>query len=238
MAEYTLTFDDEILFDEPPPSDAGEEGDSQDHSHIECILLSMWDADDEKNTHISYQQKRRVQNRECAKRSREADRQYIQLLLAELTDILKTVEMYVAYMGLLKLHGACATDAQCDLKCNPSIAQVSNNEILTSAEPCFGISMKERNRVHAKRSRHKKSQFLVDILKERDVSLSTLADVSAHAVTLEMSCAVLNDFNDIGDAFMQLTEMRQGLIRRKHKHTENYELLKSQLEYRVIRRKF
>jgi hypothetical protein len=241
MAEYTLTFDDELLFDEPPPSDAGDEGDSQEHSSIECILLSMCGVDYELNRRASYQQKRRLQNRACAKQSREADRQYIPLVLADINDILKTVEMYVTYVELLKLHGACAElhgdcSEQCYVTCKSNVAQVQKNEILKSLEPSLGNSTKERNREHAKQSRHRKNQFLLDILKERDVSRSTLADVSAHAATLEVSCAVLNDFNDSGDTFMQLTEIRQGLFHRTRTHTENYERLKSRLAYRAVHR--
>jgi len=234
MDEYTLTFDDELLFDEPPPSDAGDEGDSQEHSSIECILLSMCGVDYELNKRTSYQQKRRLQNRACAKQSREADMQFIPLVLADINDVLKTIEMYVAYVELLKLHGACAE--QFCLTRKSKIANVQNTEILKSLEPSLGSSTKERNREHAKQSRHRKNQFLLDILKERDVSRSALADVSAHAATLEVSCVVLNDFNDSGDTFMQLTEIRQGLFHRTRTHTENYERLKSRIAYRAVHR--
>jgi hypothetical protein len=231
MAHHTLTFDDEIVFDEPPQSDARPDGDSEDDGSLECILMSMCHDD-------VYQQKRRVKNRECAQQSREADREYIHLLLAELNDILTTFEMYVTYTELLKLHGACAAEGthcsnQCYLTRKAKITHVRNNGIDKSPEKTLASSMKERNRLHAQNSRRRRDRFLLDVIKERDVSLSTLADVSVHTAALETSCVVLNDFNDSGDAFMELTEMRQALLHRTHTHTENQRRLKSRLAYRV-----
>ena len=238
MAHHTLTFDEYIIFDETPQSDARQDGDCQEHSSLECILLSMRHVDNADKC-TNYQHMRRTKNRECAQLSREADREYIHLLLAELNDILKTFEMYVAYTDLLKLHGACAIEItycfkQCYLTRQNKIAQVQNHEIGKSLETL--LSTKERNRLHAQNSRRKKNRFLLEVIKERDVSLSTLAGVSVDAATLETSCAVLNDFNDNGDAFMELTEMRQGLLRRTHTHTENHQRLKSRLAYRVAYR--
>ena len=241
MAHHTLTFDDELVFGNPPQSDDGQDGDSDENSSLECILMSMYDDDDETNISVVYQQKRRVSNRESAQQSREADREYKQLMLAELNDILITFEMYVTYTELLKLHGACAAEgAHCFKQCystrKANIAQVHNNEIAKSPETPSTSSMKERNRLHARNSRRRKNRFLLDVIKERDVSLSTLAGVSVQAAALETSCAVLNDFNDNGDAFMELTEMRQELLHRTHTHTENHRRLKSRLAYRVTYR--
>lgn len=254
-----LTFDEEMLFDEPALSDACEDGDSQEHSSIECILLSMSGVDDERNRCASYQQKRRLKNRDCAQQSREADRQYTELLLAEVTEIFKTFEMYVTYAQLLKLHGACAqvpTEHRSDvsdgfdhsrLKRKSNISFVPNEcekiecekrecEKISWLDAMSGDQAKQRNRMHARTSRYRKNKFMLDILQERDVSLSTLADVSVHTATLELSCAVLNDFNDNGDAFIKLTQMRQGLFHRTRTHKQNHERLKSRLVYRAAYR--
>jgi len=250
-----LTFDDEMLFDEPALSDAGEDEDSQEHSSIERILLSMSGVNDEINRRTSYQQKRRLMNRACAQKSREADREYTELILAEVKEIFKTFEMYVTYAQLLELHGACAqspTEHRTDgsdcfdhsrltRKSNISFVQneceKSECEKLSSwSDTLSEDSMKARNRLHARTSRYRKNKFMLDIIQERDVSLSTLADVSVHTATLELSCAVLNDFNDNGDAFIKLTEMRQGLFHRTRTHKQNHERLKSRLVYRAAYR--
>jgi len=247
-----LTFDEEMLFDEPALSDAGEDEYSQEHSSIECILLSMSGVDDERNRCASYQQQRRLKNRACAQQSREADRQYTELMLAEIKEIFKTFEMHVTYAQLLKLHGACAkvptehrTDTsdsfeQCRLTRKTSISKVLQSECSVSSsswsDTLSGDSTKERNRMHARTSRHRKNKFMKDIIQERDVNLSTLADVSVYTATLELSCAVLNDFNDNGDAFMKLTEMRQGLFHRTRTHKQNHERLKSRLAFRAAYR--
>lgn len=244
MARCNLTYDDELDLDEPSPSHAEEEGTTREHTFLECILLSMCDVDESKKD-TKCQDKRRTKNRACAQESRAADRQYTHLLAIELEDILKTFEMCATYIDLLKLHGACCAPevTYCFEKCSSarrtSVAEVLSRESATSPEGLVANSTKariERNRIHAQTSRYRKNQFILDLIKERDVCLSTLTGVSAHTDILEMSCAVLNDFNDSGDAFMKLTQMRQGLLQRTRMHNENYARLESKIAYRVAYR--
>jgi len=241
MARCNLTYDDELHLDEPSPSHSEEEGTTREHTFLESILLSMCDVD-ESNKKPKYEDKRRTKNRACAQESRAADRQYTHLLVIELEDVLKTFEMYATYIDLLKLHGACSAPdvTYCFEKCSSArrtnVAEVLSRESTTSPENLAANSTKariERNRIHAQASRNRKNRFILDLTKERDVCLSTLTGVSAHTDILEMSCAVLSDFNDSGDAFMKLTQMRQGLLQRTRMHNENYVRLKSKAVYRV-----
>jgi hypothetical protein len=101
----------------------------------------------------------------------------------------------------------------------------------------FDKTTKERNRIHAEKSRYKKRKFLQDVMDERDACLITLNEVTKYTTTLEGSCSLLNDFNESGDAFMQLVQVRQRLFQRACTHTQQRETLKSILSFRMAHRR-
>lgn len=225
--------------------DAGQEHGQCDGA-TENIMLSMWDAKT-----LSVEDAARARNRACARRSREADRAYIELLLAELNSIAETFEMYATYIGQLQQHGACAADCMHGL--GLCLAHTSNIARVQKSEECVdvpslvetpamelptlvGTPTKERNRIHAQKSRWKKSCFVRDMIEERDASLSTVADLLQYTRTLEGSCSLLNDFSEHVTVFLTLTQVRQRLLQRATTHDQQCEHLKSPLIYREKRR--
>lgn len=214
--------------------DAGEEH-GQCDGVTEEIMLSMWDAKT-----LSSGDRTRARNRACARRGREADREYIELLLEELNSLAETFEIYATYIGQLQQHGACAADCTHGLGLclahTTSIARVQKSEECVAVPTLVGTPAKERNRIHAQKSRRKKSCFVRDMIEERDASLSTVADLLQYTRTLEGSCSLLNDFSEHVPVFLTLTEARQRLLQRATTHAQQCECLKSQLIYREKRR--
>jgi hypothetical protein len=214
--------------------DAGQEpeqgeGDTQD------IMLSMWDAKP-----LNKRDSMRARNRACARRSREADRTYMELLLAELNSLAETFAMYATYIAQLQQLGACAADCTHGLGLclahTTNIARVQKGDAVAATPTLVGTPAKERNRIHAQKSRWRKSCFMRDMLEERDASLSTVADLLQSTRTLEGSCSLLNDFSEHVPVFLTLTEVRQRLLQRASTHAQECENLKSPLIYREMHR--
>ena len=207
---------------------------------VEKILLSMCDFDDTATTPANRKEKCQAKNRACAQRARDADRKFAELLLAELENITETFETYATYIGHLKCHveaAECSRDVE--LRCamhKTNIQKLQKHEVCHSPPKLIGISTKERNRIHAEKSRYKKMKFLQDITDERDACLITLSRVIEYTTGLESSCSLLNDFNDTGDAFMQLIQIRQKLFQRTCTHTQQHKTLKSRVSFRVVYR--
>jgi len=212
---------------------------------MEDILLRMWDGDADAQTKTpSKKDAYRARNRECARQSRASDRVYTELMLAELNNLAETLDMYAAYIGQLQLHGACAAQCTHGLElCSThkvSIALVQQSEVGSAAHTLFGLPTKERNRIHAHTSRCRKSNFLMDIVTERDASLSRLQELLQYTSTLESSCSLLNDFGFCESAtvsvFLNCAEMRQRLLQRTCTHAQQSEHLKSHTAYRTTYR--
>jgi hypothetical protein len=207
---------------------------------VEEILLSMRNFDDTATKPEDMKEKYRVKNRESAQRARDADRMFAELLLAELQNITETFETYATYIGQLKCHVEAAECSRgLELQCvmhKTNIQQLQKHEVCHSPPKLVGITTKERNRIHAEKSRCKKNKFLQDITDERDACLVTLNKVIEYTTGLESSCSLLNDFNDTGDAFMQLIQIRQKLFQRTCTHTQQLKTLKSRVSFRVVYR--
>lgn len=210
-------------------------------AHVENILLSMCNIDADKPTKsANTKQNTQARNRMFAQEARDADRMFLELLLVELNDIIDTFESYVTYIGQVKCH---APGAECsralELRClahKENIQRLQTPEVCTSMKTLFGKTNKERNRIHAGKSRCKKRQLLQDVIHERDASLITLKEVMQYTTTLESSCSLLNDFDETGDAFMQLTQARQRLFQLTCTHTQQQKTLKSRLSFRGLYR--
>lgn len=208
---------------------------------LENILLSLHDGDaDIQAKPPNKKEALRERNRASAQRARDADRMYAQLMLSELTAITETFDIYSAYIGQLKCHAeAAACSREIERLCSAhktNIQQLQNQETCTSMQTLFGKTTKERNRIHAEKSRYKKLKFLHDITNERDACLVTLNEVIKYTRALESSCSLLNDFDEIGDAFMQVVQVREKIFQRTCTHTEQHETLKSYLSFRVVYR--
>lgn len=207
---------------------------------VEQILLSMCDFDDTETKPQNMKDKHRVKNRESAQRARDADRMFVELLLGELQNITETFETYSLYIEQLKCHVETAEcnsglERQCVMH-KTKIQQLQTREVSNSPRKLVGITTKERNRIHAEKSRYKKNKFLQDVTDERDACLFTLKQVIEYTTGLENSCSLLNDFNDTGDAFMQLIQIRQNLFQRTCTHTQQRKTLKSRASFRVAYR--
>ena len=213
----------------------------QSDGATESIMLSMWGSTPAQAAKpLNKGDAARARNRVCAREGREADRVFTELLLAELNCIAETFEAFAAYIAQLQLHGACAAGcahalALC-LAHTQSLALAQKSEMGSSAQALHGVSIKERNRLHAQKSRCRKSVFLRDIIKQRDASLSTVADLLEDTRTLEGSCAALNDFSGSVAVFLALTETRQRLLQRSSAHAQQCERLKSPLLFRAVHR--
>lgn len=212
---------------------------------IENIMMCLWDGDADAQTKTpNTKDTMRAKNRACAQRSRASDREYTNLMLAELNSLAETLQMFATYIDELQLHGACAAGCMHGLElCSTqqfSIALIQKSETGSSAKALSGISTKERNRIHAQTSRCRKSHFLRDIVIERDASLSTVQELVQYTSTLESSCSLLSDFSlcDCGTmaAFLSCADIRQRLLQRMCTHTQECEHLKSPSAYRVMHR--
>jgi hypothetical protein len=224
-------------------SQAEDWGDEQGSDETERILLSMWDDHGGKPSTLSKVDAARVRNKVCARTSREADRVYMELLLAELCSLAETFEMYAAHIAQLQLLGASAAECTHGLgRClahTASLARVQTGEARVAMPPLPGTTKaerKERNRIHAQTSRWKKSCFVRELIAERDASLSTVADLLQYTRTLEGSCRLLNDFSEHAAVVLTQTEARRRLLQRASTHAQQCELLKSPLEYRETHR--
>lgn len=214
--------------------EAGQEKEEGDGG-TENIMLSMWDAKT-----LNQRDSMRARNRACARRSREADRTYIELLLAELSSLAETFAIYATYIAQLQQLGACAADCTHSLGLclthTTNIARVQKGEACVATPTLVGTPAKERNRIHAQKSRFRKSCFVRDMLEERDASLSTVADLLQYTRTLEGSCSLLNDFSEHVTVVVTLTQVRQRLLQRASTHAQQCEKLKSPLIYREMHR--
>jgi hypothetical protein len=206
---------------------------------VENILLSMYDG--EPNTQakpLSKKETMQAKNRACAQRARDADRRFTELMFSELNDITETFDMYSAYIDLLKCHAetvACSRDLE--LLClshKKTIQQLKKHEPCNSMQTLFGMTSKERNRIHAETSRKRKSKLLQDLTHERNACMITLNAVMKYTTALEGSCSVLNNFDETGHAFMELALVRQRLFQRTCTHTQQYETLDSRLSFRMV----
>jgi hypothetical protein len=136
----------------------------------------MWDAKP-----LNQCDAMRVRNRLCARRSRETDHTYIELVLAELNSLAETFAMYATYIAQLQQLGACAADCTHGLGLclahTTNIVRVQKDDTVAATPTLVGTPAKERNHIHAQKSRWRKSYFLRDMLEERDAILSTVADL-------------------------------------------------------------
>ena len=210
----------------------------QSDGATESIMLSMWGSTPAQAAKpLNKGDAARARNRVCAREGREADRVFTELLLAELNCIAETFEAFAAYIAQLQLHGACAAGCAHGLALflahTQSLALAQKSEMGSSAQALHGVSIKERNRLHAQKSRCKKSVFLRDIIKQRDASLSTVADLLEDTRTLEGSW---DDFSGSVAVFLALTEMRLRLQQRSSVHAQQCERLKSPLLFRAVHR--
>ena len=208
---------------------------------VENILLSMYDFDAGTQTKpANKREMARARNRACAQHARDADRLFTELLFEELSDIAETFDIYATYIGQLKSH---ATAAECgrdlELRCvthKRNMEQLQKHEVCISPHTLIGVSAKERNRIHAETSRHRKNKFVEDVIQERDASMITLRDVMKYTATLENSCSILNNFFETGHDLIQLIQVRQRLFQRTCTHTQQHETLKSRLTFRGLYR--
>jgi hypothetical protein len=210
---------------------------------VQNLLLNMWDADavDTRNEAESAPMDRKTKNRLSAQQSRATDKQYINLMLTELQSLTETFNMYTAYIKELKVHTADEVDSmerleQTHAQNKSKIAMLQQSETCTSPPTLMGMPTKERNRIHARKSRQRKHQFLRDLMQQRDESWRTMQDVMEHTTALEGACSVLHDFDDTGYVLMQLTETRQRLLMRAAAHERKYDELKCRSTYRLKQR--
>ena len=202
---------------------------------VEDILLSMFYADESMTT----KERKRDKNKRCSQQGREADKLYTEQMLVELDALVETFGVYSTYIAALKGHGICgpqSTFEQRSLthKTNLAFLHASDND--NCSEAVTAKSTKERNRIHAQKSRRKKCQFWQKIEKERDESLLTLTEAVEYTTALESSCSFLSDFNDAVSDFSKLMEIRQRLFDRTCAHQDKYKELNSRLAFRTTYR--
>jgi hypothetical protein len=225
-----------------------------DDQFLESILLSFVDGDEDlpaMHTQLrdenvapqtdTRQAKSRVRNKISAQQAREADRVYIDRMLVELQEMSETFQMYVEYIAQLKQQGSCAVESMPDFEeCYATIKNKQDmllkTEIGHSVPTLLGMTTKERNRIHAQKSRKKKELYAQDIIKHRDELWATLQDVMQHTEALEASSKLLNYFDEISNSLLGLTQARDRLFQRTCSHKRQYEELKSRLSYRAIHR--
>jgi len=207
----------------------------------ESILLSMFDADD---SGPARKDVLRVRNKACAQRARDADKRFIQLLQAELKEILETFELYATYTASLRMHVSCDKEEGTHMFEQRHMAHKANIKLLLvngssdpqqrnpdcSTETLAAESIRDRNRKHAQKSRHKKSQYMNDLTKERDECFVTLEQIVKYTSALESSCSFLSDFNEYVSS--NLMEIRQKLFDRTCIHQDKYPQLQSYLTFR------
>lgn len=213
---------------------------------VHNLLLSMWDADalEPRIEETSAPADRKSKNRVSAQHARTADKEYVSLMLIELEALTETFEVYAAYITQLKVHATDAVDgmvsleqihAQNKLKI-AMLQQSEQSDTVNSAPTLMGVPRKERNRIHAQKSRQRKQEFVEDLMKQRDESWSTMQDVMEYTTAVEGACSVLHDFDDTGYILLQLTETRQRLLMRTSAHKQKHEELKSRLAFRTMHR--
>jgi hypothetical protein len=199
---------------------------------VEKILLSIFYSDESMST----KERRRDKNRQCAKEARDADKLYTERMLVELRELVETFGMYFNYITELKRGGICGPESSLEQRCsthktNLTLLQASEDDCCT--ENISMKSTKERNRIHAQKSRRKKNKFWQDMDRERDASFLTLTDVVEYTSALESSCSFLNDFNGLANNFGKLMEIRQRLFDRTCAHQDKYKELSSRLAFRA-----
>jgi hypothetical protein len=208
------------------------------HKSTEYILLSMLDADVSNPTRKDVL---RARNRACAQKARAADKLFIQLMQEELKEILETLELYATYTANLRMHSSCDTEAmhvfeQRHMTHKVNVSLLLMNECSEKDNPDASHqtlpteSIRERNRKHARKSRRKRSQYMIDLTKERDESFLTLEHVMKYTTELESSCSFLEDLNEYVSA--NLMEVRQKLFDRTCAHHDKYPQLESYLIFR------
>jgi hypothetical protein len=210
---------------------------------VQNLLLSMWDADAPEGGTEAPKGKvdRKTKNRLSAQQARATDKQYVNLMLAELENLSDTFEMYAEYIAQLKVHAADAVEGMASLEATHAqnkirIKTLQHRDTVNSPPALFGMSTKERNRIHAQKSRQRRHSFVQDLMQQRDDSWSTMQDVVKHTTDLESACSVLHDFDDTGHVLLQLTETKQRLLMHTDAHQRKYEELKSRLSFRVMQR--
>jgi hypothetical protein len=222
--------------------DCHEMQESLQDDFVHNLLLSMWDADalQPRIEEPIAKTDRRTKNRLSAQQARATDKEYVNLMLAELESLTETFDMYAAYIKQLTAHTADAVDSMLRLEqmhAQNKIKIAILQEIECSAVPTLmGMPTKERNRIHARTSRQRKQQLVQDLMKQRDDSWSTMQDVMQHTTVLESACSVLHDFDDTGCVFLQLTETRQTLLMRTSAHKKKREELETRLSFRAMHR--
>jgi hypothetical protein len=204
---------------------------------VEDILLSIFYADES----MTIKERRRDNNRKSAQEGRDADKLYTEQMLVELSELVETFGVYSAYIAELKGRGICGPESTFEErssahKKNLTILHASDND--TCSEELSAKSTKERNRIHARKSRRKKLQFWQNIEKERDESLLTLKEAVEYTTALESSFSFLNDFRGAAQDFSKLMEMRQRLFDRSCAHQDKYKELNTRLAFRTTYRKF
>ena len=209
---------------------------------VQNLLLSMWDTD----SHEPHTEKpvakadRRTQNRLSARESRAADKEFVHLIVTELEALTETFEKYAAYIRQLKVHASNEVDSIVCLEKMHAQNQVNIAKLQESPVPdaptLMGMSTKERNRIHARKSRQRKQQLVDDLIKQRDASWSTMQEVMQYTTALEGRCSVMHDFDDTGFILIKLTETRQMLLMRTAAHKQKCEELQCISSYRKMRR--
>jgi hypothetical protein len=203
---------------------------------VEGVLLSMFYSDDSMN----FKERRRDRNRKCAQEARAADRLYTELMFVELGELVETLGVYCTYIAALERRSICGRAGNFEQrssthKTNLALLQASESDNCTAAT-FSATSIKERNRIHARKSRQKKSQFWQKIDKERDASLLTLKDAVEYTTALESACSFLHDFNDPVCDFAKLMEIRQRLFDRTCAHHDKCKEMSSRLAFRATYR--
>ena len=209
---------------------------------VHNLLLNMWDTDSHEPRKEKPVEKvdRRTKNRLSARESRAADKEFVKLIVRELEALTETFEMYAAYITQLKVHASNAVDDIASLEKKHAQNKVHiamlQESYLPDAPTLMGMSTKERNRIHARKSRERKQQFVHNLIQQRDDSWSTIQDVVQYTTALEGRCSVLHDFDDTGYVLLKLTETRQMLLMRRAAHKQKREEMQSLSSYRKMRR--
>ena len=208
---------------------------------VHNFMLGMWDAHapEPRIDKPSAKMDRKTKNRLSAQRARSADKEYVKLMLAELDILTETFELYVGYITQLKVHATKAVDSMAVLEDahaqnKVQIAMLQPIDVANALPTLVGVPSRDRNRIHAQKSRARKQEYMQELIKQRDDSWSTLQGVMQYTAALESTCSVLHDFDDTGCILLQLTETRQRLLMRTGAHKRKYEELQSHLTYRAI----
>jgi hypothetical protein len=209
--------------------------DVEQNEAVENILLSIFYADES----MTMKEKRRDKNRISAQEGRDADKLYTEKMLVELGELVETFGLYSTYIAELKGRGICGPESTFEQrssthKTNLTILHAREND--NCSEALSAKSTKERNRIHAQKSRRKKLKFWQAIEKEREESLLTLTEAIESTTALEISFSFLNDFRGNAQHFSKLMEIRQRLFDRSCAHQDKYKELKSRLEFRATYR--